>query len=56
MEGFDITLPVRERKSGHKRHEVQRENTGRSAKSKTHVRTKPKKRPLLVSRRNTFVN
>ena len=56
MEGFDNTLPVRERKSGHKRHEVQRENTGRSAKSKTHVRTKPKKRPLLVSRRNTFVN
>ena len=56
MEDFDSTPSVPERQSAHKRRAVPRENTGRSAKSKTYGRTKPKNRPLLVSRRNTFVN
>ncbi len=56
MDGFDITTPVRERKSVHKRQDVQRKNTSRSARSKSNSHTKPKNRSFRDSRRNTFVN
>jgi ATP-dependent RNA helicase RhlE len=56
MEDFDSTLPVRERKSVHKRTRAQCENKNRLSKSKPRKRPKSKYPPETVSRRNTFVN
>ncbi len=56
MEDFDSTSPVRERQSVHKRNRAPYENKNRLAKSKPRKRPKSKNRPLLASRRNTFVN
>ena len=56
MEDFDSTLPVRERKSVHKRTRAQYENKNRLSKSKPRKRPKSKYPPETGSRRNTFVN
>jgi len=56
MEGFDVTSPVPERKSLHKRNSAQYENKNKSAKFKPRKNRKSKHTPMTGSRRNTFVN